>query len=62
MLHSTFKRKPRKRVVSRSFRVTPEIDRELGQAAREKDCSKSWLIVDIIKGWLAFRRAKEKVE
>ena len=62
MLRSTFKRRPKKRVVSRSFRVPPDVDRELELAAREKRWSKSFLIRDILVSWLAFRKAKGKIE
>jgi hypothetical protein len=61
-VHSTRRRKPRKKAVSRSFRIPPDVDRELDKAATEKRWSKSFLIRDILCGWLAFRRAKEKVE
>jgi hypothetical protein len=57
-----FKRRPKKRVVSRSFRIPPDVDRELDLAAREKRWSKSFLIRDILVGWLVYRKAKEKVE
>jgi hypothetical protein len=59
LLRSTFKRRPKKRVVSRSFRVPPDVDRELELAAREKRWTKSFLIRDILCGWLAFRKAKK---
>lgn len=61
-LHSTFKRRPRKRVVSRSFRVPPDVDRELDRAAREKRWSKSFLIRDILVGWLNYRKAEGKIK
>ena len=60
--HSTFQRKPRKRVVSRSFRMEPAVDRELTRRAREKGVSKSWLIRDIIRGQLEFWKAQGKTE
>jgi hypothetical protein len=59
LLHSTFKRKPRKRVVSRSFRLSPKEDDALGKEARRKGCSKSHLIRDILKSWLVFHQAKK---
>lgn len=62
MLHSTFKRKPRKKEVSRSFRVPPEVDKALDREARRKGWSKSLLIRDILRGWLEFHKAKEKIE
>lgn len=52
-----FKRKPKKRVVSRSFRIPPDVDRELDLAAREKRWTKSFLIRDILVGWITFRKA-----
>ena len=61
-LKSTFRRSPKKRVVSRSFRIPPEVDRMLSVEARKKDWSKSFLIKDILVGWYNFRTAKDKVE
>lgn len=61
-VRSTFKRRPRKRVVSRSFRVPPDVDRELDQAAKEKRWSKSFLIREILTSWLTFRKAEGKVK
>lgn len=58
-LRSTRKRRPKRREVSRSFRVPPDVDRELEAAAREKRWSKSFLIRDILVGWLTFRKANE---
>jgi hypothetical protein len=52
-----FKRRPKKRVVSRSFRIPPDVDRELDAAARQKRWSKSFLIRDILVGWLTYRKA-----
>lgn len=57
-LHSTFKRKPRRKVVSRSFRIPPDVDRALARAARERRWSKSLLIRDIIQGWLTYQAEK----
>lgn len=65
MLHpvrSNFRRKVKKRVVSRSFRVPPEVDRALADAARKKGWTKSFLIRDILFSWHAYHKAKEKVE
>ena len=56
-LRSTRKRKPKRREVSRSFRIPPDVDRELEKAAREKRWSKSFLIRDILCGWLSYRNA-----
>lgn len=61
-IRSTFKRRPRKRVVSRSFRIPPDVDRELDKAARAKRWTKSFLIREILTQWLTFHRAREKVE
>ncbi len=61
-LKSTFRRSPKKRVVSRSFRIPPEVDRMLSVEARKKDWTKSFLIKDILVGWYNFRTSKDKVE
>ena len=61
-LKSTFRRSPKKRVVSRSFRIPPEVDRMLSVEARKKDWTKSFLIKDILVGWYNFRIAKDKIE
>ena len=53
-----FPRKPKKRAVSRSFRVPPAVDRALDQEARKQNRSKSWLIVEIITAWFTYRKAK----
>jgi hypothetical protein len=62
LLHSTFKRKPRKIVVSRSFRVPPAVDKALDAEARRKGWSKSMLIRDILQNWLTFHKAQEKIK
>ena len=65
MLHpvrSTFKRKPRSRVVSRSFRVPPDVDRALEAEARRKRWSKSFLIREILQQWLTYQQAEGKVK
>jgi flagellar basal body-associated protein FliL len=61
-IRSTFKRKPKKRVVSRSFRIPPDVDKELERAAKEKRWSKSFLIRDILVSWLTFQKAEGKVK
>jgi predicted transcriptional regulator len=61
-VRSTFKRRPRKRVVSRSFRVPPDVDRELDRAAKEKRWSKSFLIREILQQWLTYQQAEGKVK
>ena len=55
----TFKRRPKKRVVSRSFRVPPALDRALDEEARKRDWSKSSLIKDSLTSWLTYHRAKK---
>lgn len=62
MLHSTFKRKPKKRIAARSVRLPPEVDKALDREARKKGWSKSLLIRDILRGWLEFHKAREKIE
>ena len=57
-----FKRRPKRRVVSRSFRIPPDVDRMLGEEARKRDWSKSFLIKDILVSWCNYQRAKAKVE
>jgi predicted transcriptional regulator len=57
-----FKRQPRKRVVSRSFRIPPDVDRALDIAAREKRWTKSFLIRDILTGWLTYQKAVGKIK
>jgi hypothetical protein len=61
-VRSTFKRKPKKRVVSRSFRIPPAVDRELDKAAQAKGWSKSFLIREILVRWLTYEQAKARVE
>lgn len=53
-----FARRPKRRVVSRSFRIPPEVDRALDAEARKQRRSKSWLITDILTGWFTYRKAK----
>jgi hypothetical protein len=60
-LVSTFRRQPKRKVVSRSFRVPPEVDRMLGVEARKKKWTKSFLIRDILVSWYTFNKAKDKV-
>ncbi len=57
-LKSSFIRKPRKRVVSRSFRCSPEIDRALDEMAAKKQWTKTFLIRDIIVSYLTYHKAK----
>lgn len=55
-LRSTFKHKPKKRVVSRSFRVPPAIDKMLDKAAAEKGWTKSHLIREILTNWGTYKQ------
>jgi hypothetical protein len=55
-------KRPKKREVSRSFRIPPDVDRALDQAAAAKRWSKSFLIRDILVGWLTYHRQLKKVE
>lgn len=59
-IRSTFKRRPRKKVVSRSFRVPPDIDKALGEEARKRDWTKSFLIRDILIGWVRYQQGEKK--
>jgi len=61
-LRSTFKRKVKKRVVSRSFRISPEIDRMMTEHARRKGWSKSFLIKEILVSWANYQKARAKVD
>jgi hypothetical protein len=56
-----FKRKVKKPSVARSMRLSPELDRELEKAARARGWSKSFLIRDILFGWLTFHKTKSKI-
>lgn len=62
VLSTPFRRRPKKRVVSRSFRIPPAVDRALDKAAREQQRTKSFLIRDILEGWLKYQQAKARVE
>jgi predicted transcriptional regulator len=55
-------RRPKRRVVSRSFRIPPDVDRALEIVAEERRWSKSFLIRDILVGWLTYRKALKKIE
>lgn len=59
ILKSNFKRAPKKRVVSRSFRVPPAVDKELDRAAKAKGWTKSFLIREILRGWFNYRVAEK---
>lgn len=61
-VRSTFKRKPKRRGVSRSFRVPPDVDRALEVEARRKRWSKSFLIREILTSWLTYQQAERKVK
>lgn len=60
LLRSTFKRRPKKRVVSRSFRVPPDIDKALEAEATKKDWTKSFLIRDILVKWVRYQQGEKK--
>ena len=55
-------RRPKKREVSRSFRIPPDVDRALDRAAAEKRWTKSFLIRDILVSWLTWHHHLKKVE
>ena len=57
-----FKRKVPRRVVSRSFRIPPEMDRMLDEEARKKGWTKSFLIKDIIHSWCTYEKARRRTE
>jgi len=59
ILKSNFKRAPKKRVVSRSFRVPPAVDKELDRFAKARGWTKSFLIRDILVSWCNYRRAEK---
>ena len=63
-IHATTrpKQKLKRREVSRSFRIRPEIDRALDREAEKKGWTKSFLIREIIHSWFTFRTARDKVE
>jgi len=61
-INSRFKRKVGKRVVSRSFRVPPEMDRMLDAEAKRRGWTKSFLIKDIIHSWFTYQKATRQVE
>jgi len=54
-------RRPKKREVSRSFRIPPDVDRAIDRAAAAKRWSKSFLIRDILVSWLTYHRHLDKV-
>ena len=55
-------KRPKKREVSRSFRIPPDVDRALNQVAAEKRWSKSFLIRDILVSWLTYHRHVKTVD
>jgi len=61
-LRSTRKRRPKRREVSRSFRIPPDVDRELAKVAAEKAWTKSFLIRDILYSWFTYRAKKGEIE
>jgi hypothetical protein len=54
---TAFKRKPKKREVSRSFRIPPDVDRALSDEARKKGWTKTFLIRDILHSWFKYQGA-----
>lgn len=58
-LVSTFKRRPKKREISRSFRIPPDVDRALAEEAIKRRWTKTFLIRDILCSWLSFQQAKK---
>ena len=61
-IRSTFKCRPKKRVVSRSFRIPPDVDQALDEIARGKEWSKSFLIRDILISFVRYHQAEGKVK
>ena len=63
-IHATTrpKRRLKRREVSRSFRIRPEVDRALDKEAAKKGWTKSFLIRDIIHSWFTYRTARAKIE
>ena len=57
-LVSTFQRKPKKREISRSFRIPPDVDRALAAEADKRRWTKTFLIRDILVSWLQYQKAK----
>ena len=49
-------RKPKKREVSRSFRIPPAVDRALASEAKQKGWTKSFLIREILISHLRFQK------
>jgi hypothetical protein len=64
-LKATYIRKTRKNkreVVSRSFRIPPQVDKLLAAEAKKKGWTKSFLIRDILFSWYTYQNASAKVE
>ena len=61
-VRTEFQRKPSRRLVPRSFRIPPQLDRSLGAAARKAGKTKSALIKDILVGWVEFQQARARVD
>lgn len=64
-LKATYIRKPRKNkreVVSRSFRIPPQVDKLLAAEAKRKGWTKSFLIRDILFSWYTYQNVAEKVK
>jgi hypothetical protein len=60
--HDFRRRKIKRRLVSRSFRIRPEIDRMLDKEADKKGWSKTFLIQDIIVSWANYNKRRLAVE
>ncbi len=54
-------RKPKKREVSRSFRIPPAVDRALASEAKQKGWTKSFLIREILISHLRFQKAAKQI-
>lgn len=57
-----FARKVKKREVSRSFRIPPDVDRMLDAEARKKGWTKSFLIRDILFSWATYNKSRARFE
>lgn len=55
-LHSSIRR-PKKRELSRSFRIPKAVDQALDEEAHKKQWTKSFLIREILINWLNYHRA-----
>ena len=60
--HAIHIRKVKKREVSRSFRIPPDVDRMLDAEARKKGWTKSFLIRDILFSWATYNKSRARFE